>query len=278
MQRVSGGYTIIEVIIFLAVSSALLLVSLIFLSGREGHVRFSQSMRDMQSKVQDWVNDVTDGFPVATDASYNCQAGGSSVVINQGARNINSPPTCIFLGKAIQFTDAPSNLVYTYSVFGQRLDSSNELVSNMRDTAPVPAIGLGTNTGDAHLTDIYTINGGAEVKSISGIVNGSAFPSHMAGFYLSLNTEKSIGQNGNTDLKAFQYKLQGSSAGDSQEVTDCIKMISSLCKLPPPQINPPALSKWEICFDNGSNGDTAVLTVNSTNGFGATTKLEFKAC
>jgi hypothetical protein len=264
----------VELMIVLAISVALVGMSMAFLSGREGHTRFSQSMRDMQSKMQNWLDDVPNGLTYTAAGSANCHLGGSSVLIDTGAQNTNAD--CIFLGKAIQFQDDPATTVYAYSVFGQRL-SGGDLVSTIRDAAPVPADGT-NGTGRAKFTEVYNLGPGTTVKSIvnsSGVTSGGV-KSHLAGFYLSLNTDQVIGKNGESNLKAYQYTL-GNVAGSSSSAITCIEN-KSPCALSGLATEPAPLTDWEICFKNDSNADTALLTIRSSLGLGATTQLEFKPC
>lgn len=282
MQRVSNGYTIIEVLIFLAISGMLLIIAFTFLSGSEAHTRFSQSMHDMQSKIQDWTNDVTTGFAGnisgTTNGSIHCKLAGQKPQITDNG-NPSGNPDCIFLGKAIQFTDSNSppisgqeSKVYAYSIFGRRLDSSGNLVGDLADANPTAATGVGNN-GKTDLTEEYDIGGGAKVLSVTsaGVAN-----SHMAGFFLSFN-QLNNSTNGSEDLKAYQYSLTNNNAKPADQdsaqgpVDTCISLAT-----PCDTLN--ALQSWVICFGNDSNNDTAVLTISSSNGTGATTNLEFKAC
>jgi prepilin-type N-terminal cleavage/methylation domain-containing protein len=286
MQRVSNGYTIIEVIIVLAVSSFILLASLFFFSGRQGQASFAQSMRDMQSKMQDWINDVPTGFAGGTSGTNTgdtqCSSvSGNPVTISKLAAPNPNDGSCIFLGKAIQFTDGPdNNMVYAYSVFGKRSfidsDGNEQLVASLSDAQPVPAVGA-LGTGDVDLTDTHTLNG-AHVKSIcdGDPCNGN---SHMAGFYLSLNTDQAFGENGDSNLRAFQYPLKDESQASS-EVVNCIEMINppGYCKSRNKQPDPDPLTNWQICFDNNYNDTRALLTIRSNNGFGVSTQLKFTPC
>lgn len=283
MQRVSSGYTIIEVLIFLAISGVLILSSIFFLSGREASNQFAASMRDMQSKMQDWINDATTGFAGSANASSglgtaNCntpsQGGRPRIMASGGGPNT---PDCIFLGKAIQFTDDNSpptsgqeSKVYAYPIFGTRVNPSGDLVSNLTEAMPVAADGVGNN-GTAKLTEEFDLGGSTKVLSIKS----AGGTSHMAAFFLSLG-QQTIGINGNEDLAAWQYNLPSNALpanqdGPNGDVEKCVDMIS-------PCGNPVPLQNWQICFGNGNNNDTAVLTVSSDTGLGATTDLVFKAC
>jgi len=290
MRRVSNGYTIIEVLIFLAVSGFILVTSMAFFSGRAADNRFAQSMRDIQSKVQDWINDVPTGFAGASSSTTGlgttwCHLAGIKPQINTSGGPSNGD--CIFLGKVIQFTDASSQptpeqyrKVYAYSVFGRRLNSSGDLTANMIEANPVPAVGIGA-AGNADLTDVYTLGGNSKVLSITS--SGAVSNSHMAGFFLSFNPLVAE-RNGSQDLLAYQYKLTTNSApantGGGNAVVDCIANLGSCAKPAGVADNqwPQPLQSWRVCLSDPAGKNTALLTISSNNGIGVTTKLEFTPC
>jgi hypothetical protein len=302
MQRVSLGYTIVEVIIFLAVSAMLLIISSLFLQGSDAHNRFSQSMKDMQSKVQDWINDVPTGFVGGQDYSgINCQVTGTKGTSSAQLVIKNNPGggnkgECIFLGKVIQFTDYSGaattpdqdKRVYAYSVFGQRTwqpppPEDERLVANLVEAVPVAA---DNQSGNTDLTDTYFIKGGARVKNIKA--SSGVADSHLAGFFLTFN-QPFKPTNGSTDLKAYQYPVSGNlypgnDPANGQDASGCISLKNNgtvTCAPPSPSDWdnwPRPMTDWQICFDNPSNKDTAILTITSDNGLGITTKLDFTDC
>lgn len=295
----------VEVLIFLAISSFLLVVSITFLSGREDQNRFAQSMRNVQSKFQDWVNDVSTGYPGATSgntglSSLRCDIPSGNGRINVKAVGLSSrTPDCIFLGKAIQVTTAaspPSSgqeaKIYAYSVFGRRtltVGGEERLVNNLVEAVPVPVVGIPAVSGSSvDFTEVYNLGGGATVKSVTskalnssgGVVSGA---SRMAGFYLSFN-QLAANKNGSQNLKSYIYNLQTDTLPGTSNTTvdDCISMaVGSCAKSPlstPDDQWPQALQEWDICFQSSGKNQTALLTVSSTNGSGASTKLQFTAC
>jgi hypothetical protein len=311
MQSVSSGYTIVEVIIFLAISGALLISSIAFLSGTEGHNRFSQSMRDSQSKIQDLMNDIPTGFSGGTGGTSgqaHCFSTPGKIQIDNGpARSGNPNETngdCIFLGKAIQFTDvtdpaasgqaaAQESQIFVYSIFGIRTItlSSGDIrpVANLKEASPFVAVASGSCascSGTADLTEEYTITGGAKVKKIVKSSGVAGDDSHLAGFFLSFN-QLSGTSSGSSSLQAFQYPIAGNhiagnvSSGPNNDIDTCTNLDQNLsvnCKVTAPATSPPPMSDWEICFENDSNGDTAVLSLRSVGGLNVTTKLEFTPC
>lgn len=278
----SDGYTIIEIMIVLAVSSFLIFMSAFFLHDRDGVAAFSVSMQDVQSKVEDWINDASTGFAGKPNTDLHCHKTAQGPKINGGSPNNN--PDCIFLGKAIQFTDGSSlptaeqdRKLYAYSVFGLRIYSppppdDDRLVANLSEAKPAAATGNSTGNGNTNLTEEYDLTGAAKVLKIC--TNGScASGSRLAGFYLSFN-QLSENKSGTADVIGYQYALNSNAIRADQDnqngaVTSCIEMKNS-CSTPPPN-----LSNWQICFGNDRNNDKAVLSITSATGSGVSTKMTF---
>src|SRR5579862_8084966 len=100
MQRVSDGYTIIEVIIFLTVSAIIFAAAANLISGHQAEVEFDQTVRDTQTKVEDWINDVSTGFTGGDPNQLNCTTSGVTgrpVISTAVSAKV---PDCIFEGKA----------------------------------------------------------------------------------------------------------------------------------------------------------------------------------
>lgn len=291
MQRVSNGYTIIEVLIFLAVSGMIFFASITVINGKSGHTQFTESMRDLNSKIQDWVNDVSTGYPGSSLGQKTCTitaaVGNPRLRIDDSAPPASYSPSCVFIGKAIQFTDSSysspseSSKVYAYSVFGRRLNDSNELVSSMREALPTAPMGKKPPNflGNTDLSEEFNLPGSIRVTKVA--TSPSTTPtSHLAGFYSSFNNEQSTDSNGSQDLKAFQYPLDNQ-AFKADEVFDCLAAIgetstTSTCARPGLD-NPAPLNTWTVCLSDGV--DTGVLTITSSpSGLGASTRMEFKPC
>jgi type II secretory pathway pseudopilin PulG len=316
MQRVSSGYTIegfdknskgftiVETIIVLAVSSLFIGMSLYFLSGSTESNRFSQSMRDIQSKVQDWINDVPTGFATGENKNGLTEVQCTKIGGTDGEPKIDTvvgtraSGDCIFLGKAIQFTDSSSpptpnqdRQVYVYSVFGIRNTKDGlggeRQTGNLVEAHPAAADSK-ENNGTADLTEMYKLTGNSKVLSVcTGTpCAGNANSSHLAGFYTSFN-QQSVTGSGAQDVRAYQYPLNGNQypanyrGFPSTPADKCLDLSSVSCAKGPATPDdqwPPAMGEWKICFGNDSNNKTAMLTISSSNGFGAKTKLEFVAC
>lgn len=142
--RPASGYTIVEVIIFLAVSGMLFVSATTLISGQQRRTEFSNAVREFEIRLLDIVNDVETGYFPA--GNYRCTAGiSSSPVVTAaatGAQGTND--TCIFAGKAVQFSPAGSEQdkgrFNIYSLAGRRYKApstlSKEEVTNINEAWP----------------------------------------------------------------------------------------------------------------------------------------------
>ncbi len=145
MKRASQkGYTILEVMIVITVSAAMFVAAVVSFSGRNQQVQFSQSVRDLESKLNDIVNDVAVGF-FDNPSDLVCRVSGPApgqVDLSIDNSNPASLGECIFLGKVLQF--APNNtggikagIINVYSVLGRRISASGAASLSLSDAEPI---------------------------------------------------------------------------------------------------------------------------------------------
>ncbi len=121
-----SGYTIVEVLIFLAVSGALLISAMSLFGGQQRRAQFTQAVREFDSKIQDIINDVSTGFYPNTGSiqcAYDGGAPGNGIKLTSGSGSTQGANSdCIFIGRVIQF--APQGVgegsLRIYTVAGQR--------------------------------------------------------------------------------------------------------------------------------------------------------------
>ncbi len=283
-----------EVMLFLAISAALLAGALVAVGGKNAETQFSQSMRDVNSKVQSWMNDVSDGFPGSGSATnYSCTTPVNRPKLSTGSGSVQ--PECIFLGKALQFTttgscsgcvSGQSGKIIAYSIFGRRAQPNGELVSNMGQAMPIAATGYDNSGLD--FTETYLLGGGLNLKSVSSTVE--SYPGtitgadQLIGFFNSLGTATASAANGSNDLTAVAYPLTSnvppSNITGHHEVQLCLELTGT-CAQPlsmgaTPSPNwPPAQDTYKLCFINDNDNETATLTITSGSGLGPQTNLRF---
>src|SRR5574338_444465 len=135
--RVSPGYTNVEVMIVLAVTSALFAMVALTFQGRQARTEFSVATREVESQISDIVNDVETGYYGGME-NIICTDDGKKLSIGVspgGVRGKNGD--CMFVGKIIQFgVDKGDNKAFNvYSIAAARLEGG-EPASSYPGTHP----------------------------------------------------------------------------------------------------------------------------------------------
>jgi len=118
------GYTIVEVMIVLAVSGVMLLIASQFINGKQAKTSFTQGVNDIAARLQQTINDVADGQ--YSDVSIDCQAVPGGLQLNPGTGDTQGRQSgCVFMGKMYYFynngTPTPQNYEI-FSLVGARID------------------------------------------------------------------------------------------------------------------------------------------------------------
>ncbi len=104
------GFSIVEMMIVLAITGTLFMSAAIMISGRQNQTAFDQSIRQVQSQIQQAINEVAVGY-FPNNAAFKCTAGGTGTPprLESGSAEQGTNDGCIFLGKAMQFKVAGSS-------------------------------------------------------------------------------------------------------------------------------------------------------------------------
>lgn len=290
----TGGYTILEVMIFIAISGLLLATATVVVGNKQAHTEFITSANDVNTKMRQWINQVANGFtanPSSADSliKYTCTLvpeptmGGEllpklSVASgpSEGERGTN--PECVFLGKAVQVnTNGDFNdKMFAYTVLGRRTYVSGGetvLVTSLALANPAAAIsGVPSDPNYIDLTEEYNIPNGTIIKSVSSETPDNSM---MGGFFTSFSSTNA--SNGAQSLLAVQYPMPTEQPPRSSTVLRCIQLADECFggALPDP---PSPMDEWTICLASTRNTETARVILTSIDGRGVNTRLEFTDC
>lgn len=146
--RLSSGFTIVEVLIFLATSAVIFVGMIGLINGRQSKTEFINSGRDFETIIQDVANDVTTGyFPDAQKIS--CVPSGAGISITaDSTKNQGTNQGCIFIGKTMTFS---TNTYTLDTLAGRRLKAggSQQPVENFDESGIkiVPELSSSNNIG-----------------------------------------------------------------------------------------------------------------------------------
>lgn len=130
------GYTIVEVLIVLAVSGMMFLIAANFINGKQAKTSFMEGTNDMVSVLQNMINDVSDGHYSDIPLGCNGTAAGISFPA-AGGPSQGSNQSCVFLGKLISFYGPSQTETTKYQIF---LIAASRLISGALPQSGVSAI------------------------------------------------------------------------------------------------------------------------------------------
>lgn len=305
MQRLFGGYTLIEVMLFLAISSVMLAIGIIAVQGQTANTEFRTSVDEINQKFQIWIDQVQNGLSNSTSSASNktfsCTRASVSGVdypklststpVERGAN-----PECIFMGMAIVTSlSTPQNL-YSVPIVGLRTDSQGNPSVSIADAHPIAAMAESDPSDvfqhqvdpNVDLVQTYVIPSGTGIYTPATDdatrfhdCHHDKFCSNMAGLFTGINPTS----NGSQSLLAVQYPFFQTITGlPSAAVANCISLQSSTCdsdqspgnKFVPPDRNLWPMNNWTLCFQNLRDANNwAVINFRSSNGHGVFTQITY---
>jgi type II secretory pathway pseudopilin PulG len=212
MSKQWAGYTMIELLVVVAVTGLLGVSAIMIVMGQQGRTEYTQSVRDFEATMVDIANDVTSGyFPSFSESSRSGRcylvAGiptfDSIVSPEQGAN-----PDCIFIGKAVQIgVNGDRKRINVYTLAGRRQVGSRDVQTIIEANPRAVATTADPATG-FDLTEEFNMRFGLEGESATPATGVIVF---LTGFARSGPTGDVVGSP-TTDL----YYLSGTSVGDTK--------------------------------------------------------------
>lgn len=250
----SGGYTIVEVLIVLAVTGSLFLMAMIFINGRQAETEFNQGIRDAQARIDTVVTQVANGVSVSS-GNISCNVTAGTLSISAGATNPGTNGDCVMMGKVIKFTHGADYHIFT--VVGARQDGDREVTNfaASKATAPTALDSSGTFGYGMQVTKVVTTKSPSYTnKEVGAIGFFGAFGSY------------DMDDNLESSQKVLQLPLPISNLADSIGTTRT--NISGIPLVGDGNVKP---DNTVVCFVGG-NGTRAALVIGANN-TGASTEL-----
>lgn len=268
MKGLAGGYSIVEIMIVLAISGVIFISGMALFSGQGTEVNFNQGVSDLASELSTQARNVSASQFYGAQG-YTCTASGnppratlSSAAGPSGATNQD----CLSIGRAFEAI-AGTNAIFIYNVLGNRLTYSGGVplgpASSLGEANPTIATVAG-----ADLSNDYKLGGGLKIIS-SKVTNlaGQLSPSSLVGYYVDFNGETGNSQS-SAVLTAKAYNL-GATSHDVSIAKACVE--GSGCTAPSD------ISLWQLCLESSDAKRRVLLVVNNSTA-GVTTNSKFESC
>lgn len=267
----NAGFTVVEVMIVLAVTGLLFVSAAVAISGRTNKTQFQQSINDIVTALQQNINSTAIGY-YPNASNFKCSNGGGTMAITSGTNASGTNSDCIFLGKAIQFgvTGTDPEQYVTYPIAALRVDTNNEEVHDIAAAKPAVIYPSAQQPNAPNDTQTDRLLYGLTVSKM---------------FYNN-NTGNTIGAFAViSDLSTYSYSNSQLQSGSQQLIlvpisttglNDTVANIASKInqKLP---ASPTATSGVQICFDSGTTDQSGLVTVGGSGGQQLNVTLQIKS-
>jgi len=111
-----GGFTIVETMIFLTISSVLFVSVSLLISGQLSKYQAREAMNNVEAIVRSTLNDVTNGYYPMMSDDVGCSVSGTpedgtGISIVAGSSEKRGSGECVVLGKSIQFNREEDKII-----------------------------------------------------------------------------------------------------------------------------------------------------------------------
>lgn len=263
-----GGYTIVETLIFLAVSSVIFMAALVLVGGRQTRAEFQSGVRDFETRLADIANDVATGYYQNAGVSRQCNEGPNGPEFSGGNVSLGTNRVCTFVGTVVKLGSGagPSGdqQFIQFTMAGLRL-SGGDSVTSLAQAKPKI---LDNGTG----FEPHNVGYGIRVACIAVEgVNGGACTSENAaiGFFSTFEGASLSGQGGGAvQADVISY---GSLASIADNATIAQTAVNGFTGYNSPTLN----RQITICLIGGSNQYALVrLGGNASSSLAVTSEIK----
>ncbi len=242
------GFTIVEVLMFLAVTGVLMMVAMLTIGGSRQKAEFSASVRDFNSAIQGIISEVRTGYFPNKTTPVNCKVTDSALDMSSTSFDAGqgAHPECVFLGKVLYFNfgaGSPRNSVSVITVAGKAFVSPGIPSTTYMASRPKPVAGT---YASIDLTETLNLTNGLLITKVFS----SAAPTTPSAFGIFNSSATTTGGS----LSANVVTITGS--GSSENLTTTLGRIREI-ELAEPTINPTIA----ICLQHGTGGKKAVVII-----------------
>lgn len=204
MGKPAVGYTIVEVLIFLAVSGALLVSAGVVINGRQERTRFAQAVDDVGLTLQDYFNDVSTGYYPNNNNLFCSSELGGLTLQTMGSLGTGTNAQCVFSGKLFNFPTGTAG--YTAYTVVSNASATSFATSRSELVGLLPNEGIFDNVPNT-----------ADLRTTKVVLKGTP-----GATYTSLVIVSDFGNTSGTSLtgNAGRLELYGSTLAPGEILTD----------------------------------------------------------
>jgi len=247
----AGGFTIVETLIVLAVSSMLFVIAATMISGRQAKTEFQVGSRDIQTKIQQIINETKSGY-FGTDSTSDCSINSTPPpgLAFTSTGSLGARGNCVFIGKALVISD---DTLVVYPLAGLRQSAGVDVTD--------PIVAKATVIPDS--IQKYTLPYG--MKFVGFQVDAGGYNAGTQGFSIltSLGATTSLG--GQTfNLHRFSTSFTGDAASAENNIN------GELTASTPYQ----SASSVSLCVQSGGTDQSLKIIIGGDNSLTVRTEVK----
>lgn len=180
-RKFTGGYTIVEVMIFLTVSMVMFASVVGVVTSQSRRNQFTESVNTFNQRIQDILNDVDTGY-FPSNSDFNCSINGSGLpVFGATAVEQGKNQDCVFGGKSIEIFG--SEIFKVETLVGRRTLAEGGVTREVNTVteanltplnpafSPAVTADSGSLSADVRITKVRPVNTSTDVTKF-GILTG----------------------------------------------------------------------------------------------------------
>lgn len=253
------GYTIVETLIFLAVSAALFVSAMMLMNGQQGRAEFTNAVKDFETRLIDLANDVSTGYyPTTGNIRCTAPSSGGNLNITEGNVEQGKNRDCVFAGRIIKFGSGSAGSeregYEIYTAAGLRsaftLQDARPKVINVNNSVETATFGSG--------------------MTVERVRYGAGTDSGAIGFFTNFLGEASSA--GGTNLVST---VAYNSVNFTDNTDSAVARIDNITNYAPTTLNPSG--GFTICLKSGGTKQYALVRLGGQNGGPLTVSSEVKS-
>jgi prepilin-type N-terminal cleavage/methylation domain-containing protein len=242
LQQFLSGFTIIEVMIVMAVTGLLLTSAIVLVSGRQNQTEFQQAINQVTQQIQQVIDDVANGY-YPNSQNFNCTPNPPTIVPGTTKQGANTG--CIFLGKALKFNINNFSVYPVLGNRGQTASPSSKQVTTYLQAQPTLLNASGSATQ-------VNLENGLTVKSM--YYNNAGNPIGWVAFMSSLASYSGVNINsGSQQIYLMPLNTASCIFGSAPPSAINGSCADGFVATPP--------NDADICFASGTTNQSGLVTI-----------------
>lgn len=267
----SRGFTIIEVIIVLAVTATLFVSATVYISGRQAKTEFQVGSQQLQQQFQQIISDVQNGYYPNSGSIYCSVSAGVVVLSSAGTAGQGGNKDCIFVGKVIVLGGQTPAQYKVFSLAGKRQSAPGKEVANVDEAQPVALAPATASDTFSDLTATATVPSGLTFQWVSndkGVTKTTAAASYTGVAFMSDFSTFATATSTAGSSQTFSLRGLGSGGwtapwGANATAQGQATLINKEATAANTNQHFPTQTSLQYCFASGGTNQSVLITISS---------------